>query len=363
MKELIIFDLDGTLNVSKMPPDEEMADLLCELLTKTKVAVISGASFKQFEKQFLKNLNCANDKLSKLFIVPTNGSTLYKYEQNKWTQVYEETLPEGDRNKIQQAFKSAISDADIAPPEHIYGELIEDRGTQITYSALGQEAPIDLKESWDPDHKKRKKIVKALLVYIPEFEISIGGTTSIDVTKKGIDKAYGVQKIEKSLNINKNNMLFIGDAIFPGGNDYSAKETGIKTIQVSGPEETKGIIREILNTKSALHTRPWGSFIEFTKNDPTTVKIIIVNPNEEFSLQYHKNREEFWRVLSGNPTITIGDKEFTAKKGDEFIVEKGENHRISAEDTEARILEISFGEFDENDIVRLKDKYGRVNKI
>ncbi|MCH8889020.1 HAD hydrolase family protein, partial [Patescibacteria group bacterium] len=77
----------------------------------------------------------------------------------------------------------------------------------------------------------------------------IGGTTSIDVTKKGIDKAYGIQKIEKSLNIRRDNMLFIGDAVFPGGNDYSVKEAGVKTIQVSGPEETKEIIRELLKIK------------------------------------------------------------------------------------------------------------------
>ncbi len=115
--------------------------------------------------------------------------------------------------------------------------------------------------------------------------------------------------------------------------------------------------------ESIEHTRPWGSFIEFTKNKLSTVKILIVNPGEEFSLQYHKNREEFWYVLSGSPTVIIGNEKFIAEKGDEFIVKKGEKHRISAKDTEVRILEISFGEFDEDDIVRIEDKYGRTNKI
>jgi len=249
MKELIIFDLDGTLNVSKMPPDKEMTTLLCELLAKTKIAVISAASFAQFKKQFLENLNCSHDELSRLFLMPTSGSSLYRYEQNSWVQVYEETLPLKDREKIRHAFKSAVSDANIIPPKLTYGEPIEDRGTQVTYSALGQEAPIELKKNWDPDHKKRDKIVKALLPYIHEFEVRIGGTTSIDVTRKGIDKAYGIQKIEKILNIHKNNMLFIGDSLFPGGNDYSVKKAGIKTIQVSGPEETKEIVRKLLKTK------------------------------------------------------------------------------------------------------------------
>ena len=249
MKELIIFDLDGTLNVSKMQPDKKMINLLCELLSKTKIAVISGASFTQFKNQFLENLNCTGDELSRLFIMPTSGSSLYRYEQNSWVRVYNEVLSAKDRKKIRYAFELAISDANVIPPKHIDGETIEDRGAQITYSALGQEAPIGLKKKWDPDHKKRDKIVKALSFYIPEFEVRIGGTTSIDVTKKGIDKAYGIQKIEKSLNIRRDNMLFIGDAVFPGGNDYSVKEAGVKTIQVSGPEETKEIIRELLKIK------------------------------------------------------------------------------------------------------------------
>ncbi len=112
--------------------------------------------------------------------------------------------------------------------------------------------------------------------------------------------------------------------------------------------------------KSTSHIRPWGSFIEFTKNKLSTVKILIVNSGEEFSLQYHKNREEFWYVLSGEPTVIIGDDKFDAKKGDEFIIKREEKHRIIAKDTDAKILEISFGEFDESDITRIEDKYGRI---
>ncbi|MBU2109763.1 HAD-IIB family hydrolase [Patescibacteria group bacterium] len=248
MKELIIFDLDGTLNASKMPPDEEMADLLCKLLAKTKVAVISGASFVQFEKQLLKNLGCSSNELSRLFLMPTSGGSLYRYEQNSWVQKYKNSFSKKDIDKIRQAFELAITDTNIASPDTIYGELIEDRDSQVTYSPLGQEAPIELKEKWDPDHNKAHRIVSALVYYIPEFEVRIGGGTSIDVTKKGIDKAYGIQKIREGLKINQENMLFIGDATFPEGNDYSVKEAGIETIQVSGPEETKKIIHELLKT-------------------------------------------------------------------------------------------------------------------
>jgi len=248
MKKLIIFDLDGTLNTSKMPLDKEMAGLLCKLLTKTKIAIISGASFTQFEKQFLKSLNCSNDNLGRLFIMPTSGGSLYQYGKSGWIEAYNELLSEEEVRKIHNALGLVIADADIAPPSDTYGELIEDRGGQVTYSALGQEAPIELKEKWDPDHSKREKMVKMLVSYIPEFEVRIGGTTSIDVTKKGIDKAYGIEKTKKYLNIAKEKILFIGDALFPGGNDYPVKRVGVKTIQVSGPEETKKIIKEFLES-------------------------------------------------------------------------------------------------------------------
>jgi HAD superfamily hydrolase (TIGR01484 family) len=246
MKEVIIFDLDGTLNTSKMPIDEDMVNLLCKLLTKTNVAVISGASFTQFEKQFINILNCADDNLNRLFLMPTSGGSLYKYEQGKWTQVYKELLSEEEVDKIHNAFDLAIIDSEITLPVDTYGEIIEDRGSQVTYSALGQEAPIEVKEKWDHNHSKREKIVKMLTQYIPEFEVRIGGTTSIDVTKKGIDKAYGIEKLKKYLDIPKGSILFIGDAVFPGGNDYSVKKVGIETIQVSGQNETKKIIREFL---------------------------------------------------------------------------------------------------------------------
>ncbi len=248
MKEIIVFDLDGTLNVSKMPLDKEMANLLCELLSKTKIAIISGASFTQFKKQFLVNLNCSDDKLKRLFLMPTSGSSLYQHTKSEWVEIYNEYLSKEEVKKIHNAFDLAITNTSISLPINTQGELIEDRGSQVTYSALGQEAPIELKEKWDPDHNKRNKIVEILASYIPEFEIRIGGTTSIDITKKGIDKAYGVEKLKKYLSLSKEKILFVGDAIFPGGNDYSVKKVGVEMIQVSGPDETKRIIREFLES-------------------------------------------------------------------------------------------------------------------
>ena len=108
-----------------------------------------------------------------------------------------------------------------------------------------------------------------------------------------------------------------------------------------------------------ISERPWGNFKQFTFNETSTVKIITVNPGEELSLQYHKSRSEFWKVLKGTPQVIIGEKKIEAKEGDEFFIPEEINHRITAGESEVEILEIAFGNFDEKDIVRLEDKYGR----
>ena len=105
--------------------------------------------------------------------------------------------------------------------------------------------------------------------------------------------------------------------------------------------------------------RPWGKFEQFAKNEKATVKIITVKPNEELSLQLHHNREEHWKVLSGDPTIQIGEEKTKAIKGDEFFVGKEVKHRIYGGEQTAEILEICLGEFDEKDEERLEDKYNR----
>jgi hypothetical protein len=128
----------------------------------------------------------------------------------------------------------------------VWGDVIEDRGGQITFSALGQQAPLEEKDKWDPEFTKRKKIKAILDTFIPEFSVRLGGATSIDVTKPGIDKAYGIRKLRDLLDIPLNDMIFIGDALFPGGNDYPAKEAGVVTIAVRGPNETKPVTAAII---------------------------------------------------------------------------------------------------------------------
>ena len=131
-------------------------------------------------------------------------------------------------------------------PEKVWGDVIEDRGSQITFSGLGQEAPLKEKVEWDPDFAKRKKMKAILGTMIPEFSVRLGGATSIDVTKPGIDKAYGIKKLRDILGIAIDEMIFIGDALFPGGNDYPAEQAGCVSIRVRDPEETKRVIEAII---------------------------------------------------------------------------------------------------------------------
>lgn len=244
-KELIIFDLDGTLTASKSPLESEMAELLVRLLAKMKVAVISGGGFSQFEIQFLSKLPVATGQFGNLFLLPTSGTKLYVW-QGSWQEQYSEELSGNDKKKIIENLHTAFSITNYQAPEKTYGETIEDRGSQITFSALGQQAPLELKNEWDPTRTKRQAIVDVLKRNIPEFDSRIGGATSIDITMKGVNKAYGIRKLSDFLNLPIDKMIFVGDALYQEGNDYPAKSTGVQCIQVSGPEETKKVISDLL---------------------------------------------------------------------------------------------------------------------
>ncbi|MGH9961132.1 MAG: HAD-IIB family hydrolase, partial [Pyrinomonadaceae bacterium] len=170
--------------------------------------------------------------------------SIYQYKSG-WTQLYSEDFTDEHKEKISSALKQAIGSSDFKIAA-TWGEQIEDRGSQITFSALGQQAPIEEKKKWDPHFTKRKKIKAFLDNLIPEFSVRLGGTTSVDVTKPGIDKAYAIRKLRDILGIAIQEMLFIGDALFPGGNDYPAKEAGAVSIQVRDPNETKRVIEAII---------------------------------------------------------------------------------------------------------------------
>jgi len=246
MKEKIfIFDLDDTLSESKSPMSPEMVEVFTKLLRKSKVAIISGCFFKQYEKQVVTFLPKDEAVLRNLYLFPTNGTSMYHYENGEWKEVYSERIAPEDRAKISDVIESVMEKSGIDLGES-YGPRIEDRESQVTFSALGQEAPVDKKKAWDPDQKIRIPLAQEMQKLLPDFEVKVGGATSIDITRKGMTKAYAINKIVEHLGITKDEMLFFGDAIFPGGNDYSVEQAGVPSVKVRNHEDTLAHLKEIV---------------------------------------------------------------------------------------------------------------------
>jgi phosphomannomutase len=239
---------------SKSPADPRMLDALKGLLAKFQVCVISGGKFEQFHKQLLNGLEADPELLKNFHMMPTCGTRymVYNTETSDWDQVYAEDFSEEQTAKIIAALNKGFDDLNMRA-EKTYGETIEDRGSQVTFSVLGQDIVDDLglegvriKEEWDPDNTMKNQLRDYIQPLIPEFEVRVGGVTSIDVTKKGIDKAYGMQKLMEILSIGKQDILFVGDRVQPGGNDYPVKEFGVDTLEVSRWQETAAAVEAIV---------------------------------------------------------------------------------------------------------------------
>ena len=249
--------MDGTRAESKLPIDDEMASLLGEIIDSgAQIGVVSGAGYGQFAKQVTNQLlkhwmDTHDQRCGSIILLPLNGSETYLFEGDnpgQWNRVSTSDLNEEEKTRIFDAFKLALEQAEWSPHNPTYGELIEDRGAQVTFSALGQKAPLDLKATYDPDQRIRMRIKSFLDDLLPDFDVRVGGTTSIDVNRKGFDKARAVEKVmETKPELSLDSYLFVGDALYEGGNDETVKRLGIPWIQVSGPSETKQVIRKILD--------------------------------------------------------------------------------------------------------------------
>ena len=243
MKKMIAFDLDGTLAESKQAIAPPMAALLKSLLDVASVAVISGGNWPQFETQVVDQLPVGTN-LTRLYIMPTTGTKLYRYD-GSWRLVYAEIFEESLSKAIIAALEK-VSASLLQNGSEIWGDQIENRGSQITFSGLGQQAPLAAKKAWDPDMAKRKALQSALRKLLPDLSINVGGATSIDITKKGIDKAYGMRRLSEHSKMTFDEILFLGDAIFPGGNDDPVRAAGIDTVAVRDVAESMSVVRAII---------------------------------------------------------------------------------------------------------------------
>ncbi|MFZ0624912.1 MAG: HAD-IIB family hydrolase [Acidimicrobiia bacterium] len=246
-RRLIAFDLDGTLAVTKSAISHVMATGLRDLLDLYDVCVISGGKFDQFKKQVIDRLEVTPHQMSRLHIMPTSGTRYMRFDPDKgmWVTQYAEDLPTETKSEIVEVLTNCAKELGYWEAEP-YGDIIEDRGSQITYSALGQEAPAAKKYAWDPDGAKKGAVRDCAAKLLPDLEVHVGGTTSVDVTQKGIDKAYGMRKLMSVMGLTADEILFFGDKLEDGGNDYPVKTVGIDCIAVEGWEQTAVAVESIV---------------------------------------------------------------------------------------------------------------------
>lgn len=246
MPKLVAFDLDDTLAPSKSPLPDAMRDALLALLEKRPVAIISGGQFGQFESQVIRRLP-ESDLLDRLHLMPTNGTQFLTHAEGTWREVYSFELSEENRAECAAALEAEARALGFWEAK-TWGPQIEDRRSQVTFSALGQEAPVDAKKAWDPDGSKRELLRERVQAHLPDLDVHSGGSTSIDITKRGIDKAYGVRNLMEHLGLEASEILFVGDRLQPGGNDYPVIAVGVQTYAVESWEETVAYVEELIAT-------------------------------------------------------------------------------------------------------------------
>ena len=260
MKKVLSFDVDQTLNVAKTPIPDEIADLLIGCLKAgLKICPISGQKFDQFLIQIVDRLverGATKEELANLHLFVAQGTQYYRFnaEKNDWDQVYSFPLTDEQVAKITQAIETAAKELNFWEEDKLQpgDEIIENRLSQVTFSALGQKAGTKEKYAWDPDCKKREAIVKRAKELAPEFDYEIGGTTSINAITPGMNKVFGMTHLLEELKVTKEDVLYFGDMTQPGGNDYPVVEMGIDTITVRSHEDTAYALRGILGFTNNL---------------------------------------------------------------------------------------------------------------
>ena len=276
MKKVLAFDIDQTLNVAKTPIPDEIADLLNECLKYYQICPISGQKFDQFLIQIVNRLverGATAEQLQNLHLFVAQGTQYYRYNpyettkklgkgpvsleiakeskeynEKNWEQVYNYPLTDEQVAKITNAIETAAKELGFWEEDKLQDgdEIIENRLSQVTFSALGQKAGTKEKYAWDPDCKKREKIVKRCKEIAPEFDYEIGGTTSINAITPGMNKEFGMTHMLEELEVTKDEILYFGDMTQPGGNDYPVVQMGIDTITVRNHEDTAFALRGIL---------------------------------------------------------------------------------------------------------------------
>ncbi|WP_264070833.1 HAD-IIB family hydrolase [Mycolicibacterium komossense] len=238
-----MFDLDGTLAASKSEISPGIAHMLCALLSTIDVCIITGGRFEQLDVQVLQHLGNTCNR-GRLHLMPTCGTRYLRWKEGGWTEVYFEKLSPDEKDRALAVLQNGAEKFGFDTAA-TWGPALEDRGSQVTYSALGQNAPAEAKSSWDQDNSKKEALREFAAARLPDLEVKSGGSTSIDITRHGIDKAYGARKLLAALHLAKRDMIFFGDRLDAQGNDYPVKAMGIDSIEVQGGNDTIAKVKKV----------------------------------------------------------------------------------------------------------------------
>ncbi|PWD52255.1 HAD family hydrolase [Serinibacter arcticus] len=242
---LVAFDLDDTLAPSKSPLPQPVADLLTALLQRVPVCVISGGQYGQFQQQLLARLDLTPELAERLHLMPTCGTQYYRWDGEGFGQVYAHTLTTDERDRALASLRRRAEELGLWESE-TWGDVLEDRGSQVTFSALGQQAPVDAKAAWDPTGERKERLRAAVAADLPDLEVRSGGSTSVDITRRGVDKATGMTALVDLAGVPLSDMVFVGDRLDVGGNDRPVADLGVRSQAVHGWEDTAMYLAEVL---------------------------------------------------------------------------------------------------------------------
>ncbi len=240
----IIFDMDDTLADSFVPPSDTILDKLLRLSQKIPIAIMSGAAYARMERDILSRIP-KEPTDAHWYVFSDSAAQCHAWEHHEWREKYNFPLTDSERMKISTTLKDAVRESKIFSENSDTSRILE-RDTSVAFTALPDGASQAEKRAWDPTSEKRQKMITIVKTKLPEYEVLIGGKTTVDVTRLGMTKAHGVEWLAKELRVHPSDMRFIGDGFYEGGNDAVVIPTGIQTRQISSPSETEEVIDALL---------------------------------------------------------------------------------------------------------------------
>jgi phosphomannomutase len=239
MYKLIAFDLDGTLAESKQPISQRTAKFLTSLAYDYEIAIVTGGTMKQIQTQVLDRL--PDWVQSKMHLMPCSGAEYFRFGET----LYRNLISKKEKAVMIPMVTGLLKQMGYWI-ENPAGDIIEDRGSQITISALGQKAKLKNKEDWDPFGTKRRDIRDNVKRMFPEYSVRVGGLTSVDISITNIDKEYAIKELLEWNQFETSEVLYVGDKFRPGENDYPALLAGVTCLRVTSCTDTPRVVSKFI---------------------------------------------------------------------------------------------------------------------